>query len=202
MFAGGRLAFSPGATVGGSLHRRSAVAEVREKEGRSGPLLFVEVAHEIDADATPATIRESQDIVYRQADSSRQSLPAVVAVDDAGWEFLLDLDVTRPLLFRFSALTYNAHRIHYDLPYATEVEGYPELVIHGPLMAIGLAEVVRRHLPDRQMATFEFRGVRPAFATGALHLRGRLVGDDVVDLEAVSPAGEVAMTATATLAPI
>ena len=99
------------------------------------------------------------------------------------------------MLFRFSALTYNAHRIHYDYRYATEVEGYPDLVVHGPLQAVALAELCRRFAPDRNVISFAFRAHRPAFSDGPLHVLGRPVDASKAYLAVVDGSGEVTMTA-------
>lgn len=200
MWAGGRLDLPVPVAVGRRLHRTSLVTGVAEKKGRSGDLVFVEVTHQLES-AGRAVIVEVQDIVYRGAGG------AAPAGDDAGdadgwtWEEELATDPT--LLFRFSALTYNAHRIHYDRAYATEVEGYPGLVVHGPLQAIALAELCRRHLPDRRVAGFSFRSLRPAFDGAPLRLRGRAFEDHngLVHLAAVDADGHTTMTAEAALDP-
>jgi 3-methylfumaryl-CoA hydratase len=202
MFAGGRLSLVGQAAVGGRLHRHSRATSVSEKVGRTGTLLFVEVTHEISAGAG-ALVVDVQDIVYRDAETKsgqRVAGPADAAASEE-WEWRLALDPSATLLFRFSALTYNAHRIHYDLAYATQVEGYPNLVVHGPLQAIALAELCRRNAPDRRVTSFDFRARRPAFCGAALTFRGRWSGADTVELEALTGDHDVTMTATATLAP-
>ena len=196
MFAGGRLDIAAPAAVGQPLHRTSVVSAVTEKSGRSGDLVFVEVTSRVSTGGRLA-ITEVQDLVYRGPAAA--AAPEAPAASDGGWTWQRELATDPTVLFRFSALTYNAHRIHYDLAYATEVEGYPALVVHGPLQAVALAELCRRHLPDRQLAGFAFRARRPAFGGPPLRLRGRLAGDDQVELVAVDDRGHPTMTAEATL---
>ncbi len=200
MFAGGRFEFHAPAEVGGPLHRRSLVTSVTEKHGRSGDLVFVEVNHEVSAGGR-AVITEVQDLVYRQGGRYTPEPPRPAGGEAEEWAWQHDLGTHPTLLFRFSALTYNAHRIHYDRVYATETEGYPGLVVHGPLQAMALAELCRRHLPGRPLRAFRFRARRPAFDGPPLRLRGRPVGDDHVELVAVDESGQPTMTAEAELHP-
>lgn len=200
MFAGARLDFHAPARVDAPLHRRSTVESVEEKTGRSGALVFVTVRHEVSAGEGLA-LTEEQDIVYREATPGgpprprRDDEPAL----DGAWDWAWDLPIDPVVLFRFSALTYNAHRIHYDRPYATEVEGYPGLVVHGPLQAVALAELCRRH-DERPLRTFSFRGLRAAYDDGPLHLRGRLADDGQrAQLVAFDAHGNPTMSAQAAL---
>ena len=200
MFAGGRLTFERGATVGAALHRVSRASSLTEKQGRTGPLLFVEITHEVTTNDI-LVVTDVHDVVYRNAEASPVTASDVVgdSTSDDEWEWSYQLDSTPALLFRFSALTYNAHRIHYDRPYASEVEGYPNLVVHGPLQAIALAELCRRHVPEQRLVSFEFRAQRPAFAGPPLLLRGRRVDTDGVELQALTRERVVSMTARAQL---
>ncbi len=175
MFAGGRLRQMLPIPVGAELSRRSSVDAVRVTAGRGGELVFVTVRHELTVDGKVAGVEE-QDIVYRTSpgDSSRSTRPEGGGVPPAGeGEWRQELAIDPVLLFRFSALTYNGHRIHYDRPYATEVEGYPGLVVHGPLMALLALELPRVHAPGRAVHAFEYRLVRPVFAPAALIGLGR-----------------------------
>ena len=192
MWAGGRVEFRHPLRVGDSMTRTSRIAEVRFKEGRSGRLVFVLVRHEI-GDA----VTEEHDIVYR--DHARAGDPAPtpqIAPADALWERVVHPDDV--LLFRYSALTFNGHRIHYDRRYATEVEGYPGLVVHGPLLATMLVDLVRRNLPAAVIKRFEFRAVSPIFDTGTFSVCGK-PGDDgaTIRLWVKDQAGALAMIATA-----
>lgn len=194
MWAGGRVEFRHPLRVGDSMTRTSRIAEVKFKEGRSGRLVFVLVRHEI-GDA----VTEEHDIVYR--DHARAGDPAPtpqIAPADALWERVVHPDDV--LLFRYSALTFNGHRIHYDRRYATEVEGYPGLVVHGPLLATLMVDLVRRNLPAAVIKRFEFRAVSPIFDTGTFSVCGK-PGDDgaTIRLWAKDQAGALAMTATASV---
>ena len=194
MFAGGRCTFDDVVTVGEPLVRTSSVASVEEKNGRSGKLVFVTVRHEIGRDGGPPAIVEEQDLVYRGPSAPVASAPHPAASLNWPWSWEMAIDST--LLFRFSALTYNAHRIHYDRPYAIEQEGYPGLVVHGPLQAIALAELSRRHRPGERLTSFRFRAVRPCFDDAPLKLRGR-AGDGHIDLEALDAGDQTTMQAEA-----
>jgi 3-methylfumaryl-CoA hydratase len=141
MWAGGRVRMSGPLRCGEAATRRSRVLSVQDKQGRTGPLTFIVMGHQV-IQRGQVVIDERQDIVYREASSppARQSPPAEAApVEDGEWQ----IDVSPTLLFRFSALTYNAHRIHYDRDYAREAEGYPGLLTHGPLQALTMAEAAR-----------------------------------------------------------
>jgi 3-methylfumaryl-CoA hydratase len=192
MWAGGRVEFHHPLRVGEAITRTSRIVDVKFKEGRSGRLVFVLVRHEIGN-----ALREEHDIVYRDHPRIEDPLPAPpIAPADAAWERVVDPgDV---LLFRYSALTFNGHRIHYDRRYATEVEGYPGLVVHGPLIATLLVDLVRRNLPAAVVTRFEFRAVSPIFDTGSFSVCGKPDDDGKsVRLWAKDPAGALAMTATA-----
>jgi 3-methylfumaryl-CoA hydratase len=178
MFAGGRLRLGAPIPLGALLSSRSTVAAVSLKSGRSGEMAFVTVRHELAADGAAVGVEE-QDIVYRCAPEgdvpAKQPLPPTGFPEPAG-EWRAELAADPSLLFRFSALTYNAHRIHYDLPYATEAEGYPGLVVHGPLLALLALELPRVHAPGQVVRGFDYRLVRPAFAPARIVSAGRLDG--------------------------
>jgi 3-methylfumaryl-CoA hydratase len=160
MWAGGRFEFRRPIRVGDAVRRTSTIADVSLKQGRTGPLVFVLVRHEV-ATAEGAALVEEHDIVYRDLPEPGEPVPAPrPARTDAVWR--RDIHPDDVLLFRYSALTFNGHRIHYDRRYVTEVEGYPGLIVHGPLLATLLADLVRRH-SDRPMTAFRFRAVRPLF---------------------------------------
>lgn len=160
MWAGGNLRFGRPIHVGEPLERRSSIRRVAQKEGRAGPMVFVTVDHAIYG-AQGLAIAEQQDIVYLQIPDSYTPPPAMPMPDvDATTR---TVEPTETLLFRYSALTFNAHRIHYDLTYTREVEHYPSLVVHGPLQASLLMQhaiKIKGRTPDQ----FHFRGVHPAFA--------------------------------------
>ena len=198
MWAGGRFAFRAPLQVGRTVQRTSTIESVSRKSGRAGELVFVTVRHELQADGQPAPAWiEHHDIVYRglpqpgDAAAAPQPAPA-----DAQWRFEWRPDDV--MLFRYSALTFNGHRIHYDRRYVTEVEGYPGLVVHGPLIATLLLDLLRRELPDAQVAAFQFKALRPTFDGPPLRVCGRREGA-TVRLWAQDHEGWLTMDATATL---
>ena len=196
MFAGARLQWHRPLIVGVPAQREACISEVQLKSGKSGRLAFVTVTHRF-RQAGVLCIEEAQDIVYREP-GGRVGAPTTAQwppLPEGSWTRVLQPD-TR-LLFRFSALTFNAHRIHYDRAYASEVEGYPGLVVHGPLTALLLSELVR-HSTARPMRAFSFRGVAPLFDLGPLRLVGTPDGDRVA-LQAQGPDGTAGLLATATL---
>lgn len=192
MWAAGSLTFHLPIPVGVPLTRRSSIAEVTPKTGKSGSLVFVKVRHVISTPGGPA-VTEVQEIVYRDKAASHTAVQAVEeAPAEPAWSRAIIPDPV--LLFRYSALTFNAHRIHYDRPYATETEGYPGLVVHGPLTATLLVDLFLRHNPQATVTAFRFRARRPLFDGRQLTLCGtpRASG---ADLWAVDDGGKVAMTA-------
>ena len=163
MWAGGRLTWDAAnpLVVGDAVQRTSRIASVTHKSGRTGDLLFVLVRHEI-ANARGLSLTEEHDIVYRAVAQPGDPVPPPVAAEPgAAWQREIVPDDV--LLFRYSALTFNGHRIHYDRRYVTEVEGYPGLIVHGPLIATLLVDLVRRHRPQAIVKGFQFKAVRPTF---------------------------------------
>jgi 3-methylfumaryl-CoA hydratase len=197
MWAGSRMEFHQPLRVGETITRASRIISVKHKEGRTGPLVFVLVRHEI---ATPAglAITEEHDIVYRGHSRPGESAPeSPVAPAEAAWERTICPDDV--FLFRYSALTFNGHRIHYDRRYATEVEGYPGLVVHGPLIATLLLDSLRRNVPEARITRFEFRAVSPLFDTAPFAVCGAAKGGHVIRLWAKNACGGLAMDATAVI---
>ncbi len=171
MWAESRIASHRPLQLGRSASKTSTVRAVDLKEGRSGPLVFVRVEHRYAQDEVLCLV-EDQHIVYREAPPGPQPLPpGQGAPDGAGWSYELVPDA--PLLFRFSALTYNGHRIHYDAAYAREVEHYPGLVVHGPLLATWLLGGLQRAHPALAVNSFAFRALRPAFVGEPISFCGR-----------------------------
>ncbi|MCM2253409.1 MAG: MaoC family dehydratase N-terminal domain-containing protein [Ramlibacter sp.] len=163
MWAGGRLRWEKGnpLKVGDAVRRISRIESVTHKAGRTGDLIFVLVKHEIH-NAAGLAISEEHDIVYRAPARPDDPQPAPVAAGQAAaWQREIVPDEV--MLFRYSALTFNGHRIHYDRRYVTAVEGYPGLVVHGPLIATLLVDLVRRHAPGAFVQRFDFKAVRPTF---------------------------------------
>ena len=198
MWAGGRLRFDHAITLGASATRDSRIEDVNIKSGKSGQLAFVTVSHQISS-AGQTAIYEEHDIVYR--DHPKVGAPPTqpkIASTDAVWSRTITPDPV--LLFRYSALTFNGHRIHYDRSYVTQVEGYPGLIVHGPLIAILMIELVRSHCPGRQIQSFDFRAVSPLFDTASFSVHARPeVDGKTIQCWAANQHGELAMQAVAIL---
>ena len=200
MWAASKLEFHRPLTIGERIHRVSTITDVQHKQGRSGDLVFVNVRHEI-AGSGSAGITEEQQIVYRGAPAPGAATAGANAPGAARESAFRQLVRPDPvLLFRYSALTFNGHRIHYDRPYATQAEGYPGLVVHGPLLATLLLEALHRHLPDGRIARFEFRAQRPLFDTDAFVVAGKPEGEGAWALWAADQAGNVAVEGKAATA--
>ncbi|MBU0588842.1 MAG: MaoC family dehydratase N-terminal domain-containing protein [Gammaproteobacteria bacterium] len=163
MWAGSQLVFHSPISVGDQISRISTIEQVTEKSGRSGKLTFVRVCHELRCNQQQdVALTEFHDIVYREAPKPNDPVPAPQAAPATQtWQRKVVPDDV--LLFRYSALTFNGHRIHYDRKYVTETEGYPGLVVHGPLIATLLLDLLREHKPEAVLTRFEFRAVRPTF---------------------------------------
>jgi len=198
MWAGSRMQFARPLRVGERAKRVSTVVDVTHKTGRSGELVFVVVRHELTGDAGPA-LTEEHDIVYREAPRPGDAPTAAQpAPPEAEWSREIAPDPL--LLFRYSALTFNGHRIHYDRRYCTEVEGYPGLVVHGPLLATLLLDLLRRERPDAPVASFRFRALSPIFDIAPFTVCGMPEPDDrAIRLWVRGPEGTLAMDATAVL---
>ncbi|AIO30672.1 acyl-CoA dehydrogenase [Burkholderia pseudomultivorans] len=196
MWAGGRLQFLRPLAVDTPIQRRSTIANVQSKSGRSGQLVFVTVLHEI-GDAQGVAIREEQDIVYRDAPPpAAAGTPAPAPQPAPTDEQYSRIVIPDPvLLMRFSALTFNGHRIHYDRPYAMHEEGYPGLVVHGPLIAMLLMEELRRRHPGKTIRAFDFKAVSPLFDTAPFTVNGKLEGH-TARVWARGPQGQLAMQAS------
>jgi 3-methylfumaryl-CoA hydratase len=198
MFGGARLRYLAPLPLGEPVTRVSRIASVEAKRGGSGLMVFVTVAQTYSADGT-ACVEEEQDIIYREAAAPGAPTPPPPPekpLPEAPWAQTWHPDPVT--LFRYSALTFNGHRIHYDRPYATGEEGYPGLVVHGPLTALLLAELCRAGSGDRPMAAFSFRARSPLFDTGPVHLRGTpSVDNQNATLGAYDPSGQLAMSAEA-----
>jgi 3-methylfumaryl-CoA hydratase len=199
MFAGGRVVRHGPLRCGEVAQRRTSVVSTKEKDGSTGRLTFVTVRHEISQAGVPV-ITEEQDILYRDppppgpAGSARPAATTGTAAPvDGAWSITVD----PVLLFRFSALTYNGHRIHYDRAYATDVEGYPGLVVHGPLQALAMTEAARRNAPDRVPSALEFRLVSPLFDHQGM-VASTVADGDAVRAQVGDLEGRTTATATIT----
>jgi 3-methylfumaryl-CoA hydratase len=200
MWAGSQFEFRSPVRVGDAVERTSTIADVSAKEGRTGKLVFVKVRHEVrcNGSSEPAIV-EFHDIVYREAKRPDDvEPPPQRAATGAAWQREIVPDDV--LLFRYSALTFNGHRIHYDRKYVTEVEGYPGLIVHGPLIATLLMDLVRRNAPQAEIATFRFKAVRPTFDLNPFRVNGQLQDDGkTIKLWAEDHEGWLTMDAVATL---
>ena len=194
MWAGSRLEFLRPLEVGEEVKRVSTIKDVTMKEGRSGPLVFVTVRHEV-SDAKGLVLTDEHDIVYRgESAVAAQDTPA-----PAGEAWHREIRPDPVLLFRYSAVTFNSHRIHYDQPYTTKVERYPGLVVHGPLIATLLIDLLRRNLPGAVVRRYEFRAMKPLFDTAAFDTCGLPdAAGGAAKLWTRDAAGAVTMQANAT----
>ena len=197
MFAGGRFVFHHPLRVGDEIERLSTIKNVTAKQGRSGQMVFVTVQHDI-SDTRGIAITEEHDIVYREAakPGDAQPQPTPAPKNEA---FSREIEPDPVLLFRYSALTFNGHRIHYDRKYVTEVEGYPGLIVHGPLIATLLVDLLRRNMPEMKMKRFSFRAVRPLFDIHRFTVCGRAEGDGRIALWTRDHEGWLTMDASAEL---
>jgi 3-methylfumaryl-CoA hydratase len=201
MWAGSQLTFHQPLHIGDALERTSTIANVAEKTGRNGELVFVKVRHEIRrVGEVDMALTEFHDIVYREAARPEDIAPPPKAAPSATvWEKRWVPDDV--LLFRYSALTFNGHRIHYDRKYVTEVEGYPGLVVHGPLVATLMLDLLRHQMPDANMRSYEFRAVRPMFDIHPFFVCGQPQPDGkTIHLWAKDHEGWLTMDATAVIA--
>lgn len=199
MWASSKIAFHAPIAIGAAIERVSRVAAISEKEGGSGRLAFVDVEHTTKANGTIAVI-ETQTLVYRDAAPPDAPLspppPGEGRFDPAGWDAHRTLTPDARLLFRYSALTFNTHRIHYDAPYAVETERYRDLVVHGPLTASLLLQLAAQALGENRLRSFSFRGLSPAIAGEPLHLVMRK-GEAGYDLAAFAGDGRQVTQASA-----
>jgi hydroxyacyl-ACP dehydratase HTD2-like protein with hotdog domain len=194
MWGGGRVSFQRPLSVGEQVTRTSTIQRIQEKVGASGRMVFVTVGHAI-SDTHGLAITEEQDIIYREAAGAAVK-PGERAQPAPGDAFSREVRPDPVLLFRYSALTGNGHRIHYDVDYARRKEGYPGLVVHGPLQAIWLADLASRQCPDARIERFDYRGQRAAIAGSSLTLEGWRDGT-LLRLRTCDSAGVVCMTAEA-----
>lgn len=200
MWASSKMQFVAPIAIGAVIERVSRVASVSEKSGGSGHLAFVDVEHTTRANGTIAVI-ETQTLVYRDAASADAPLspPSLgeAQFDPADWDAHRSVTPSPALLFRYSALTFNTHRIHYDAPYAQSIERYRGLVVHGPLIASLLLQLAAQELGENRLHTFQFRGLSPAMAGEPLHLVLRK-SDAGYDLAAFADDGRQVTAASAT----
>ncbi len=195
MWAGGRLTFDRPIKAGDSIDKVSTIKSVAEKEGRTGKLVFVTVEHELKGSAG-RYLQEEHDIVYREAaiEGAPQKDPEMASTN-MDWSQTITPDPV--MLFRYSALTYNGHRIHYDRDYVMDVEGYPGLIVHGPLIGTLLMKLAFEKMAGKSLKRFEFRNFNPVFDTAPFQICGKRTGESECSVWATGPAGELAASASA-----
>jgi len=177
MWAGSDFEFHSPIRVGDAIERTSAIVDVSEKSGRTGRLVFVKVRHEVRRQGEPSVaLNEHHNIVYRDLPSPNDVVPPPLAAPK-GATWSRDVVADDVLLFRYSALTFNGHRIHYDRQYVTQTEGYPGLIVHGPLIATLLLDLLRRQMPTATVTRFEFKAVRPTFDIHPFSIHGQPSSD-------------------------
>jgi 3-methylfumaryl-CoA hydratase len=196
MWAGGRLEFHAPLRAGDTAEKTSTIKSVVQKQGRTGTLVFVTVEHQVKS-AAGLCLTEEHDIVYREAagQTSGGKKDPQLAPTDGIWEEIVVPDPV--LLFRYSALTFNGHRIHYDLDYCLKEEGYPGLVVHGPLLGTLLMRLAVNKMDGRPLRKFSFRNFNPIFDTAPFTLSGKPENSDECSVWVRGPAGELAVKATA-----
>lgn len=195
MWAGGRFGFNSDLHIGAQVHKRSRIKDVMLKQGRSGALCFVTVRHEVGMGQAAPAFWEEHDIVYRE-DPTPETKPRRTDPVGTDWTQTETVTPTEVMLFRYSALTFNGHRIHYDRDYARTVEGHEGLVVHGPLIATLLMDLAQRCCDGARPSSFDFRAASPLFDTAPFTLHARISGQ-TVHLAAATPQGLLAMQATA-----
>lgn len=198
MFAGSRARFHQPIRIGDTVTQERKLVSVVPKEGKSGKLVFGVYANTITGPNGLCT-EDDWDLVFKEEDkdASRQPPPPKPGPESVEWDRTISINET--MLFRYSACTFNPHRIHYDYPYTTEVEGYPGLVVHGPLTATWLSELARENMPGKTMSSFQMRAVAPLYANQDIRLAGNVTEQGTTcELWALTPDGHVAMEASAT----
>lgn len=199
MWAASEVVFMHPIEMNSDIERHSKISNITEKSGKTGALIFVEVDHLIKAN-DKEVIREQQTIVYREATTTKAPLPASSpksgeTVDLSDWDWTRTVTPNTSLLFRYSALTFNSHRIHYDRTYAENEELYPGLVVHGPLMATLLLDHCARKFGPNALSHFSYKGLSPAFVDQPLHLVGR--GGQDLELRVIGADGRTVVKASA-----
>lgn len=193
MWAGGEIEFLQPLRVGDESTRSSRIADVQVKTGSTGTLCFVSVEHSISSPRGIA-IRERQDIVYREMTTTSATAKAPPPPPKAQHR---ETHVSDPvLLFRYSALTFNGHRIHYDRDYVTKVEGYPGLIFHGPLQATFIIEMAAKLRGGKAPKTFSYRGVQPLFEGSEFSINANETADGM-ELWTANAEGQPTMKGTA-----
>lgn len=199
VFGSTKVNFGDAIRIGELMTRQSTVGNIVQKSGRSGAFVLTGIDHVLRGIDGRELVREHQEVIFRSGNARRPSSAEGDEASAAGdWPLQRDLHTDPVVLFRFSALTYNAHRIHYDVDYARETEGYQDLVVHGPLQAVALADMCQRHFGPNRLKSVSFRAIRPAFGNTLLRLRGR-IDENRVQLVAIDEEDRITVRAKATL---
>ncbi len=199
MWAGSRMQYHQPMALGQTIQKISTIHDIKIKEGKSGSLAFVTVKHEYHNNSGLA-LTEEQDLVYRDQPPAMTEPPErKPAPTDAEWS--QTVETSTPLLFRYSAVTFNAHKIHYDEPYAVKVEGYPGLVVHGQLVATFLLQSLLQAHPNKVLASFNFKAVSPLFCGESFNAQGKQTSPEGAELWAATPQGGITMQANVTWQP-
>jgi len=199
MWAGSNIVFAHPIHIGDMLTKTTRIADIAIKRGRSGELVFLKLSNSY-AVAGRAVLSETQTLVYRHRPTSEEP-SQVVKSTPANPDWSRQIDATPALLFRYSAVTFNSHRIHYDEYYTTQQEGYAAVVVQGQLVATILLEEGRRRYPNREAATFDFRVVRPLFAGTTFAIEGRQVDEQTLELWSLAEDGTISLKATLSFRP-
>ena len=197
MWAGSRVSFLYDLTIGTEARKVSTIKSIQQKSGKSGDLVFVTVAHQVFQNDT-CCIEEEHDIVYRSAPDINATAP-VFKTTDTSPEFSYVVKPDPILLFRYSALTFNGHRIHYDQPFCIETEGYEGLVVHGPLLATMMLDLIQQNFPDAVVKYFQFRALAPVFDTMKFEVCGCKISSSEVEIWIKRDDGVLAMSGSANL---
>ena len=199
MWAGGRFSFLEPIKIGEILKKLSTVKDIKIKHGKNGPLCFITVLHELIDRNGQLRLSEEHDIVYREKPVGlRQISKPLIFPEEAEWTKIIT--PTPVMLFRYSALTFNSHRIHYDRKYCQEVEGYENLIFHGPLTATLLVSLAVKKRPNRALSNFNFRSTAPLFDNSPFKIHGKqnATDENKITLWAEGPSKGLAMEASAT----
>lgn len=193
MWAGGRLTFGAPLRFGATARKTSTIAAIDHKTGRSGPMVFVTVRHIVESEGR-VCLTEEHDVVYLEP-RQRDAAPPTPPAPPQGAEMNRTISPSAVWLFRYSALTFNGHRIHYDVDFCRDVEGYPDLVVHGPLQATLLAGLAEQVADGNPLASFDFRAVSPVFADKAFSIAAK-ADAETGTAWVMNPDGALAMRAT------
>ena len=195
MYAGNNMRFHQPFRIGDHVTKELCITSVTPKEGRSGKLVFVTLGVKITG-PNGLIVEDNQNLVYRQEDTGQSPPPGEPGPEDATWKRTVTTDPV--MLFRFSACTFNPHRIHYDEPYVTGTEGYPGLIVHGPFTAVWLLELVRENAPEKTLTSFAMQARAPIYVNQPFTLMGEPAEDgSSVELCALNVEGIIAMKANA-----